>query len=144
MLWAYDGEHMIKGLIKFGADLVPSGPFYYLLSVKQRVKVDAPLIKLEENDKHQGKFIPLVFSHGVGNTMSWFSTICKDLASQGFIVYSIEHNDGTALHHYNDLKSHKYYKSFDMRDQNMIVTRLGIRLREINNLLDEIDHINKM
>ena len=30
MLWAYDGEHMIKGLMKFGADIVPSGPFYYL------------------------------------------------------------------------------------------------------------------
>jgi hypothetical protein len=23
MLWAYDGEHMIKGLMKFAADLVP-------------------------------------------------------------------------------------------------------------------------
>lgn len=81
MLWAYDGEDMIKGLIKFSADMMPANPFYYLLGVKQRVKVEAPLVKLPENDKHQGKFIPMVFSHGVGNTMSWFSTICKDLAS---------------------------------------------------------------
>jgi hypothetical protein len=34
MLWAYDGDHMVKGLMKFAADLVPKGPFYYLLSVK--------------------------------------------------------------------------------------------------------------
>ena len=118
---------MIKGLIKFGADIVPATPFYYLQSVKQRVMVDAPLVKLPDSDKHEGKFIPVIFSHGVGNTMSWFSTICKDFASQGFIVFSIEHNDGTALHRYSEEKSHKYYKAFDMRNHNEIVTRLGIR-----------------
>jgi hypothetical protein len=72
---------MIKGLSKFGADILPTNPFYYLLSVKQKVKYGAPAVKLPENDKHSGKFIPMIFSHGVGNTMSWFSTICKDLAS---------------------------------------------------------------
>ena len=81
MLWAYDGANMVKGLMKFAADLVPSGPFYYLLSVKQRVRVGAPIVKFGEEDKHKGKFIPIIFTHGIGNTMSWFSTICKDFAS---------------------------------------------------------------
>ncbi len=83
---------------------MPETPFKYMLSLKQRVKVDAPLVKLAENDKHEGKYIPIIFSHGVGNTMSWFSTICKDIASQGHIVFSIEHNDGSALHNYDDNK----------------------------------------
>jgi len=30
-----------------------------------------------------------------------------------------------------------------MRDQNKIVTKLGVRLREINNLVDELQHITK-
>lgn len=34
MAWAYDGQDMVKGLMKFAADLVPSNPFYYLLSAK--------------------------------------------------------------------------------------------------------------
>eukprot|EP00347_Sterkiella_histriomuscorum_P003348 403364636 len=143
MLWAYDGENMIKGLMKFGADIVPATPFYHLQSVKQRVMVDAPLVKLPDSDKHEGKNIPIVFSHGVGNTMTWFSTMCKDFASQGFVVYAIEHNDGSALHHYNDQKQHKYYKQFDMRDQNKIVQKIGIRQKELSNLLDELVHISK-
>lgn len=81
MLWAYDGEHMVKGLMKFAAEIPPATPFYFLQSVKQKVLVEAPVVKLPESDKHQGKFIPIVFSHGVGNTMSTFSTLCKDLAS---------------------------------------------------------------
>jgi len=52
MLWAYDGEHILKGLKKFTADLMPENPFKYILSIKQKVKVDAPLVKLPENDKH--------------------------------------------------------------------------------------------
>jgi len=56
--------------------------------------------------------------------MSFFSTILKDLASQGHIVFSLEHNDRTALHCYNtedDIGSkseHKYFKNVDMRDAN--------------------------
>lgn len=95
MMWAYDGEHIIKGLKKFAAGIMPESPFKYILSIKQKVMVDAPLAKLPDSDKHQGKYIPMIFSPGVGNTLSWFSTICKDLASQGHIVYSFEHMDAT-------------------------------------------------
>jgi dienelactone hydrolase len=30
--------------------------------------------------------------------MTSFSTILKDLASQGYVIFSLEHNDRTALH----------------------------------------------
>lgn len=75
--------------------------------------------------------------------MSWFSTLCKDIASQGHIVFSLEHNDGSALHTYDDNKQHKYYKSFDMRDQNKIVMNLGTRVKEIHGLIDELSNITK-
>jgi hypothetical protein len=32
--WAHDGEHTIKGLMKFGADILPKGPFRHLESVR--------------------------------------------------------------------------------------------------------------
>jgi hypothetical protein len=34
MPWAYDGEHTIKGMMKFGADILPEGPFKYLSAIK--------------------------------------------------------------------------------------------------------------
>lgn len=75
--------------------------------------------------------------------MSWFSTICKDIASQGHIVYSIEHNDKTALHHYNDKNEHVYYKNVDMRNMNKLVIKLGIRFKEIDGLISEIQGLAK-
>jgi Platelet-activating factor acetylhydrolase, isoform II len=82
-------------------------------------------------------------THGVGNTMSWFSTICKDFASQGHIVFSVEHNDKTALHFYSDKNESKYFQQIDMRNMNKFIQKLGIRSREINGLIDEIPGMAK-
>ena len=76
-----DGAHMLKGLKKFGAGLIPIGPFYYLLGLKQNVKVKAPICELKLKDAKKNKFVPIIMSHGVGNTMSWFSSICKEIVS---------------------------------------------------------------
>lgn len=31
--WAHDGEHTLKGLMKFGADILPAGPFRHIQSI---------------------------------------------------------------------------------------------------------------
>lgn len=79
--WAMDGDKMLKGLYRFAAKLVPMGPFYSLTNLRLGIKVKAPLIKFGKKDKHGSKFVPIIFSHGVGNTTTWFSCILKDLAS---------------------------------------------------------------
>ncbi len=54
-------------------------------------------------------------------------------------MFSLEHNDRTALHHYeSEDKSHKYFKQIDMRDHNTIVKKLGVRVQEIEQLISEI------
>lgn len=73
--WAYDGEDTVKGLMKFGDDILPKGPFRHLAGIRQGVRVKAPLPEKQE------KLVPVIFTHGIGNTMSFFSTIFKDLAS---------------------------------------------------------------
>lgn len=82
--WAQDGDHTIRGLMKFGADILPEGLFRHLRDVRQNVKVKAKAAKVE-------KAVPIILTHGIGNTMSFFSTICKALASQGHILFSLEH-----------------------------------------------------
>lgn len=32
--WAYDGEDSMKGLMRFGADILPQGPFRHLQGVR--------------------------------------------------------------------------------------------------------------
>ena len=37
----------------------------------------------------------VIFSHGVRGHRNIASGVCRELSSQGFAVFSLEHNDGT-------------------------------------------------
>ena len=68
--------------MKFGADILPKGPFRHLESIRQNVRVNAPPAKVTKAGFDEAaKLVPIIFTHGVGNTMSSFSIILKDLAS---------------------------------------------------------------
>ncbi|XP_037606236.1 platelet-activating factor acetylhydrolase isoform X2 [Sebastes umbrosus] len=61
--------------------------FNYLFgSFKIPAYVDAPF-------KSNGKCPVVIFSHGLGAFRTLYSAICAELASQGFIVASVEHRD---------------------------------------------------
>lgn len=45
-----------------------------------------------------GKWPVVVFSHGLGCNRHAYSKICYDLCSEGFIVASVEHREGSACH----------------------------------------------
>lgn len=64
--------------------------FNYLFgSFKIPAYLDAPF-------KSNGKCPVVVFSHGLGAFRTLYSAICAELASQGFIVVSVEHRDQSA------------------------------------------------
>lgn len=64
--------------------------FNYLFgSFKIPAYLDAPF-------KPNGKCPVVIFSHGLGAFRTLYSAICAELASQGFIVASVEHRDQSA------------------------------------------------
>ncbi|KAF7661234.1 hypothetical protein LDENG_00266440 [Lucifuga dentata] len=64
--------------------------FNYLFgSFKIPAYLDAPF-------KSNGKCPVIIFSHGLGAFRTLYSAICAELASQGFIVASVEHRDESA------------------------------------------------
>ena len=70
--------------------------------------LDAPIIIDDE------KFKVVIFSHGLAQNATFFTTIFKDLVHQGFIVYSIEHMDSTCLHFKNPAGKSKYFKNVNI------------------------------
>ena len=54
-----------------------------------------------DNIDTQGRYPPkgfpvVVFSHGLGSHFHYYSGICSDLASHGYVVAAVEHRDGSA------------------------------------------------
>jgi pimeloyl-ACP methyl ester carboxylesterase len=69
--------------------------FYkYLDDVKMMTVQDGKLAKCF--DSGEQKIIPLVFCHGLAGSRTTYSGTCRDLASHGYIVFTLSHFDGTA------------------------------------------------
>ncbi|XP_076456411.1 platelet-activating factor acetylhydrolase 2, cytoplasmic-like [Babylonia areolata] len=50
-------------------------------------------VPLQQTDR---PFPVIVFSHGIGGNRTTYTTMCLELASQGFVVAALEHRDGSA------------------------------------------------
>ncbi|XP_030054642.1 platelet-activating factor acetylhydrolase [Microcaecilia unicolor] len=75
--------------LKMNRTLVDTIFGYYYGSVKCPAKWNAPF--------KSGETYPLIiFSHGLGAFRTLYSAICTELASQGFVVASVEHRDESA------------------------------------------------
>lgn len=53
---------------------------------------------ISEDLTNKTQLIPIIFSHGYNATRTTSSCFLRDLASHGFIVFSIDHVDGSCYH----------------------------------------------
>ncbi|KAG8932093.1 hypothetical protein FRC01_000278 [Tulasnella sp. 417] len=71
-------------------------PLAYVWGVllKMPLSQDSPLRKSEEiHPSPVGKWPLIVFSHGLAGTRNTYSQFCSNLASEGYVVLSLEHRD---------------------------------------------------
>uniref|UniRef100_A0A673VUL0 Platelet-activating factor acetylhydrolase n=1 Tax=Salmo trutta TaxID=8032 RepID=A0A673VUL0_SALTR len=79
-------------------DWIPCKGYFYGLADFMKINRGSFKIPAALNGsyKQNGKYPVVIFSHGLGAFRTLYSAICTELASQGFIVASVEHRDESA------------------------------------------------
>ena len=55
--------------------------------------------------------IPVIYCHGLSSNRSMHSGTCRDLASHGYIVFIIDHQDGTSSYTVSKDGTERYYEN---------------------------------
>ena len=92
------GNKTLKGLalasVPYGReDHLPMFFFRYLKGIKMDTWENGDISK---DFTKYNVLTPVIFSHGMSGNRNWNSGTCRDLASHGFIVFSIDHRDRTS------------------------------------------------
>ena len=91
---------LTKATSSWGTEDHPSPWFYkYLDDVRMNTVQNGKLSKVfseATGDEPKKKLHPMVYCHGLACMRTAQSVSCKDFASHGFLVFSIDHYDGTA------------------------------------------------
>ena len=130
--WAPDGQDTVKGM--FNESKFHSGVFHFL----KYAEIDADKDGKLHEDFKESKLPVMIFSHGVRGHRNIASGLCREFASQGFAVYSLEHNDGTSATTIDEKVGTTYYNQEDMTDMGLWQGRINERVQEIKNVLNHL------
>ena len=93
--WLRNGDKTMEAYAKSLApngDVKGSPPLWVLRYLKDVVMDTVFNGKIDEDFKKK-PLIPIIYLHGVCSNRTMHSGACKDLASHGYIVFSIDHKD---------------------------------------------------
>ena len=86
------------------------------------------------------KLCPIIFSHGMKGSRCMYSTICQEMASHGYIVFALDHHDGSCPYTENKqgTQSWKFDVDAPKFSYDDLNTKLNIRAQEVSYLIDDI------
>jgi dienelactone hydrolase len=93
--------------------------------------------------------IPIIFCHGISSNRTMQSGTCRDFASHGYIVFMLDHRDGTASFYerakeelmnpeFGSPGGSYYDNSKVLYDFEHRRDQIQIRVKEVISLIDEI------
>ena len=89
--------------------------------------------------------IPIIFCHGISSNRTMQSGSCRDFASHGYIVFMLDHKDGTASF-YKSLSNEDTGSFYDnsklLNDYSHRRDQIQTRVQEIIKLIDELHENN--
>lgn len=100
--WLRHGDKTLLGIARasggnaYGNKGNKHGPLWIMrgfLNIKMDVSLNGELP--EEFEEGHKKLIPLIFLHGISSNRAMNTGTSKDLASHGYIVFTMDHEDGT-------------------------------------------------
>lgn len=114
--WLRHGDKTLEGIarasVPYGQeDPLPWFIFRYLRKIKMDTCTDAPLdpdFSISGEDRSAKPLIPIIFSHGLSSNRTMHSGSQRDLASHGYIVFSIDHKDQSSSY-YEDKDGQGYF-----------------------------------
>ena len=93
-----------------------------------------------ELNNDTNEIIPIIISHGLTASRSLYSTLCSEFASFGYMVFALDHHDGTCC--YTEDQNASNFWTFDSKmpyfkyeDFNIKINK---RVQEVISLVDEI------
>lgn len=84
--------------------------------------------------------IPIIFSHGLTACRGLYTNICSELASYGYMVFALDHHDGSCCytHDWSGQKSWSFKGDMPFFSFEDMSKRELIRETEISELIDEM------
>ena len=83
------------------------------------------------------KLIPVILCHGLSGSRTSQSGSCRDMASHGYIVFSLDHHDGSAYYSQKEDGQELFWSlDQDLQDIELRKKQLLIRENEVQNLID--------
>ena len=89
--------------------------------------------------------VPIIFSHGLSSNRTMHSVVCRDLASQGFIVFAPDHMDLTSsFYETAEGEGYWYSNQYDSHHLEYRKKQLEKRANEVRAFIDELHDSDKL
>lgn len=97
--WLRNGSKTLLGIAKAGHDYgTEDHPSMLFFRHMRKINMDTVYFGDISKDftETSRPLIPIIFSHGMCSNRTMHSGTCRDLASHGYIVFALDHNDRTS------------------------------------------------
>lgn len=111
-----------------------------MLPIYEHMTLDCILGGTLSHDFADGNklLMPILFSHGILGCNSTYSGLLKDMASHGYIVFALNHMDGTCIYTEDSQGKPGSIEFYDYFDKENRKRQIEIRVQEIISAVSDL------